>query len=290
MQTVLATILGLAALLLVLWRVRFGPPPADVPRVLCFHKLSRRFLLEGTWTTPEHLAAIVDRLRARGYVFVDEARYLELLAARPADAAKHVLLTFDDGYAESVDLAHEVLTARGVPFLVFMVSDYAGRTNDWELGLGRAPARHLTWERVRELAAAGVDFGSHGASHADFTRLDGEAMTADLGRSRRAIEAATGRPVRTFSYPFGRCNDRARAAVREAGHEAAFSLYPRGRNARVDRFALRREAVYVVDPAWVVERKLRPNWLYALEEMKCRAFNATAVLVPILKPRRPGAS
>jgi peptidoglycan/xylan/chitin deacetylase (PgdA/CDA1 family) len=288
MTAVLATILGLAALLLVVWRVCFGPPPDDVPRVLCFHKLSRRFLLEGTWTTPERFAAIVDRLRARGYVFVDEARYLELLAARPAGAWRHVLLTFDDGYAESIDLAQRVLAPRGIPFLVFMVSDYAGRENAWELSLGRPPARHLAWERVRELAAAGVAFGSHTASHADLTRLDGAAIADDLARSSRAIEAATGRPVRTFSYPFGRYDARARDAVRAAGFEAAFSLYPRGRNTRVDRHALRRDAVYVIDPAWLVERKLRMNGLYGLEEMKCRAINATAVLVPLLMSRRRG--
>ena len=39
----------------------------------------------------------------------------------------------------------------------------------------------------------------------------------------------------------------------------------------------------VIDSAGTVERKLRPNLLYGLEEMKCRAINAVSVLTPLLK-------
>ncbi len=265
------------------WRVHFGYPPENTPRVLCFHKLSRRLLFEGTWTTPVHFTAIIDRLRERGYVFIDETRYLQLLESPEEGASRYVFLTFDDGYAETVDIAHEILSVRGVPLHVFLVSDFSGKENTWELSWRRPRATHLTWERVRELAEAGVTFGSHTARHADSTRVPYDAYVDELRRSRRDIEAATGRPVRTLSYPFGRCNDRCATAARDAGFSAAFSLYPARPNAEVDRYALRRDAVYVIDPVAVVERKLRPNMLYGLEEMKCRAINAVAVLTPLLK-------
>ena len=284
---ILAGALAIAAVVLlhIRWRVRYGYPPDSAPRVLCFHKLSRRFLFEGTWTTPGRFAAMIDRLRARGYTFIDEARYLALLDNPPHDASKQILLTFDDGYADTIDVAYEILSPRGIPFHVFFVSDYAGRDNDWDLSLGRPPVRHLTWERVRALAALGVTFGSHTASHADVTRLAPDALVDDLRRSRRAIEAATGRPVRTLSYPFGRYDARARRAAREAGFEAAFSLYPAHGNALTNRYALRRDAVYVIDPVATVERKLERNLLYGLEEMKCRAINAVSVLTPLVKSR-----
>jgi peptidoglycan/xylan/chitin deacetylase (PgdA/CDA1 family) len=287
--TVLVVALALALLLQLLWRVRYGHPPASLPRVLCFHKLSRRFLFEGTWTTPERFAAYLDRLRARGYAFIDESRFLSMLDHPQADASRHIFLTFDDGYADTVETAHEILAARGIPFHVFLVSDYAGRENTWDLSLGRAAVRHLSWERVRELSARGVTFGSHGASHADLTRLSPEERRDDLVRSRRAIEAATGRPVRTLSYPFGRCHRGCEQSAREAGFEAAFSLYPARHNADVSRFALRRDAVYLIDPVTTIERKLARNAFYGLEEMKCRAINAVAVLTPLLKrpPRAP---
>ena len=285
MLTAVLVALALVVAVHLIWLTRYGYPPETAARVLCFHKLSRRFLFEGTWTTPGRFAAIVDRLRARGYTFIDETRYLALLHAPAADAARCVFLTFDDGYAETIDLAQTILAARGIPFHVFLVTDYAGRENTWDLSLGRPPERHLSWDRVRELAATGVTFGSHTATHADLTRLDAAAMADDLTRSRRALEAATGSPVRTRSYPFGRYDARVQAAARGAGFEAAFSLYPRHQNTRVDRYALRRDAVYIIDPAAMTERKIERNFFYGLEEMKCRAINAVAVLTPLLKMR-----
>src|SRR5262249_43692502 len=155
---------------------------------------------------------------------------------------------------ETVEIAYRILSPLNIPFHVFLVSDYAGRDNCWDLSLGRPAHRHLSWERVGELARAGVTFGSHTASHTDVTRISPGALLDDLHRSRRDIERATGRPVRTLSYPFGRCNAAATAAARAAGFAAAFSLYPKGNNARVDHFALRRDAVYIIDPVATVMR------------------------------------
>lgn len=281
--TVIVLVVGVALGLHFYWRVHFGYPPENTPHVLCFHKLSRRFLLEGTWTTPVHFMAVIDRLLERGYVFIDETRYLSLLDAPEPGASRSIFLTFDDGYADTIDIAHEILSKRGVPLHVFLVSDFAGEPNSWELSLGRPPVRHLSWERVRELSAQGVTFGSHTATHADSTRVPYDEYVKELRRSRRDIEAVTGKPVRTLSYPFGRCNERCTSAARDAGFEAAFSLYPRRHNSKVDRYALARRAVYVIDSVGTVERKLRPNLLYGFEEMKCRAINAVAVLTPLLK-------
>lgn len=282
--------LAVPAALQVAWRLRYGYPPRGLPRVLCYHKLSSRFCWEGTWTTPSRFAATIDRLLERGYTFVDEPRFLASLDDGPrAEASREILLTFDDGYEHLLHTALPILSPRRVPFHVFLVTDYAGRANGWDLSLGRRPFRHLDWSQVREMAAAGATFGSHSATHTDLTRLDPAALAADLDRSRRAIEDALGAPVRTLSYPFGRYDGRVRAAAREAGFAAAFSLYPGHANAHVDRYALRRDAVYVIDPVSMIERKIEPNALYGLEEMKCRAINAVARLTPLLKPGRASA-
>lgn len=283
--TIAGVILGVPVALHAVWRAKYGYPPDHVPRVLCFHKISRRFLFEGTWTTPARFAAVIDRLRARGYTFIDEAQYLAALEAPPADRSKQVFLTFDDGYTDVHDVAWPLLAERGIPLHVFLVTDYAGRENDWDLSLGRPPFRHLEWSVVREMSARGVTFGSHTASHADLTRLTRAQALADLERSRKSIEDATGKPARTLSYPFGRYHAMAQETARAAGFQAAFSLYPAHRNAITDRFALRRDAVYVIDPAAMIETKLARNPLYGIEEMKCRAINAVAVLTPLLKPR-----
>ena len=282
---VLAILAGAPLALHALWRARYGYPPDHIPRVLCFHKLSQRFLFEGTWTTPKRLAAYLDLLQERGYTFIDESQYLAALDALPADRTKQIFLTFDDGYTEVRDIAWPLLSERKIPFHVFLVTDYAGRENRWDLSLGRPPFRHLDWPSVREMAAAGITFGSHTASHADLTRMSRGDARANLERSRADIADATGKPVRTLSYPYGRYHAVAQEAARAAGFEAAFSLYPAHRNSVTDRFALRRDAVYIIDPVAMIETKLQKKALYGLEEMKCRAINAVAVLTPLLKAR-----
>ncbi len=268
------------------WRIRYGYPPRTLPRVLCFHKISSRFCLEGTWTTPRRFAAMIDRLLERGWTFIDEAAFLHSLEAPDPANARRVFLTFDDGYAHLADTAFPLLAERGIPFHVFLVTDYTGRDNTWDLGLGRPRSRHLDAGQIAGMAAAGVTFGSHTAAHADLTRMVPDAMAADLLRSRDAVTALAGRPARTLSYPFGIYNDAVRSSAREAGYEAAFSLYPAHRNNVVDRFALRRDAVYIIDPAFAIETKLKPNAFYGVEEMKCRAINAVARLTPLLKSKR----
>lgn len=283
-----SVVLGIPIALYGVWRIRYGYPPDNVPRVLCFHKLSQRFCFEGTWTTPARFAAYLDRLRARGYTFIDEAQYLAALDAPAADRSKQILLTFDDGYTEVHDIAWPELSGRGIPFHVFLVTDYAGRENTWDLSLGRKPFRHLDWPAVREMSDRGVTFGSHTASHTDLTRAPQARVHQDLERSRTAIEDATGKPVRTLSYPFGRYSSATQEAARVAGFDAAFSLYPSHHNAVIDRFALRRDAVYIIDPVSTIETKFEKTPFYGLEEMKCRAINAVAVLTPLLKSRYPG--
>ncbi len=281
---VLAALAAAPVALHAVWCARYGYPPHHIPRVLCFHKLSRRFLFEGTWTTPARFAAYIDRLRERGYTFIDESQYLASLDGPREDRTKQIFLTFDDGYTEVHDIAWPLLSERRIPFHVFLVTDFAGRANTWDLSLGRPPFRHLSWSAVKEMAAGGT-FGSHTASHADLTRMSPGSARANLERSRKSIEDAIGKPARTLSYPFGRYHAAAQEAARVAGFEAAFSLYPAHSNSIIDRFALRRDAVYIIDPVSMIETKLQKHAMHGLEEMKCRAINAVAVLTPLLKSR-----
>ncbi len=297
MTALVIVIVALAALYLV-WRVRYGTPPPRWPQVLCFHKISDAFCWEGTWTTPGRFFGIIDRLLERGCRFVNVDEYLvaidELIfgdakgranGLTGSDDAKGrpLLLTFDDGYAELYDLVLPGLESRGVSFHTFLVTDFVGRDNDWDLSLGRRPFRHLDWRQIEEMSNRGVSFGSHGATHADLTRLGPDVVRTELVRSKAAIEDRIGGPTRTLSYPFGRYNDSVSDLARETGYEAAFSLYPSHRNTHFRRYAIRRNGVYIIDTAALVEAKLSSGPWFWIEELKCRAINGVAVLTPAFK-------
>jgi peptidoglycan/xylan/chitin deacetylase (PgdA/CDA1 family) len=278
---------AIVAVMLVLlyarWKARYRFPPADVPRILCYHKFSDRFCFEGTWLPRRRFVEQVDFLLGRGYRFIGEEEYYESLQRRTSENAKKILLTFDDGYEELFDVYVEDLVPRGIPILVFLVADFAGRENTWDLSLGRRPFVHLSWDQVREMADLGARFGSHGLSHADVTRLTTEGLCGEINDSRRFIGEQTGREILSFSYPFGRYDRRSKAAVEAAGYTGAFSLYPSHTNEYVDWFCLRRNGVYIIDTTVSLGWKLEGSCFFWFEEMKCRTINALSVLTPLLK-------
>jgi len=94
---------------------------------------------------------------------------------------------------------------------------------------GRVDARvagPLTWDQVREMAAHGMTFGSHTASHQILASTGADEVRNELVISRREIETHLDRPCWSFSYPNGEQSDFRAAdqdAVRGAGYECAFS-------------------------------------------------------------------
>ena len=104
--------------------------------------------------------------------------------------------------------------------------------------------RPMAWDHVKEMHAAGVEFGSHTVTHPVLTQLDDDALAFELRESRRHLETVLGGPVRALSYPFGGPADydaRVIGAARAAGYRLGAS-YIGGRNDHrlVAEFDLRR--------------------------------------------------
>jgi peptidoglycan/xylan/chitin deacetylase (PgdA/CDA1 family) len=63
--------------------------------------------------------------------------------------------------------------------------------------------RPMTWDEVRAMRAGGMEFGSHGATHAVLSQLPPEALVEELERSRRALRDYANSDGRVVSYPVG---------------------------------------------------------------------------------------
>jgi len=259
-----------------------GETPAPLPSVLAYHKVTG-FELGGTWVPPARFLRQIDALLDAGFRFIDEDGFLEALDGRRRGSRGEILLTFDDGYRCLLDHAVPALEARGIPALIFIPSAYVGEENAWELNLPGRHFRHLGWDEIADLERRGFSFGSHTRTHRDLTRLPDAEIREELARSKEELEARLERPVRSVSYPFGRSNGSVRVAAARAGYRAAFTLYPKRSAEGLNRFDLRREAVYVIDTAWTIRAKLGAGIPFMLEDFKGRAINALAVLTPLIK-------
>ncbi|HEY3481575.1 MAG TPA: polysaccharide deacetylase family protein, partial [Streptomyces sp.] len=164
-------------------------------------------------------------LRRRGLTGVGVG---ELLRARAAGAsARLVGLTFDDGYADFLDLAVPLLRWYGHTATVFVLPGRLGGSNDWDQEGPRKPL--LTADGIREAAAAGMEIGSHGLLHQDLTAEatpEDAVLAAEVADSRHLLRDITGTAPDGFCYPYGALDPRALRAVRRAGYGYACAVDP----------------------------------------------------------------
>lgn len=210
------------------------------PAVLCYHALSE------TWdhalsVPPESFEHQLTRLLRRGYRPASAERVVE-------GRSRLLHVTFDDAYT-SVRAALPILDRLGVPATIFACADHAedGRPLDvpeLRAEVGRAPAELATmaWAELRELAARGIEIGSHTVSHPHLTELGDAELHRELGESRERVEAALGQPCRLLAYPYGDEDGRVHAAAERAGYDAAFALP--GNEDRWTPFAVPRVGIY----------------------------------------------
>jgi peptidoglycan/xylan/chitin deacetylase (PgdA/CDA1 family) len=168
-------------------------------RVLTYHRFASRtrdpfavapalFADQMRWLADRGLAISLDQLRS----------FVAGHASLPLDA---VLVTIDDGFACTHDVALPILRDHGVPAVAFITTSLVGRR------LPEEPERYMTWEELAAVADGGVDIGSHAWHHRSLARVSADAVREEGARSRAALTERLGVSVDAFAYPFGTRGD-----------------------------------------------------------------------------------
>jgi len=204
--------------------------PTWLPIVM-YHRILER----GEQSAADPYSVSVDLLEAQldwfaSHSFAPVPLDLALQASAPGETRRFAV-TFDDGYADCLELALPVLRSRGIPATVFVVSKAVGGHADWARG---API--LSRDGVRELHSEGVFIGSHGRTHRRLASLPPSDLESEVLGSKGDLEDLLGAPVRHFAYPHHSFDAGAVEAVRDAGYDAAAG----GHEATHDRFNLHR--------------------------------------------------
>jgi len=132
-------------------------------------------------------------------------------------------ITFDDGYVNVLENAVPELLRHEFTATMFILSGLLGGTNQWDEG----PVWPLmSAGQVGELAAAGMEVGSHGVSHLRLAGVGADQLQAEVRESRESLGELMGSPIRGFAYPYGSMDAAARRAVRDAGYDYACAVLP----------------------------------------------------------------
>ena len=122
-----------------------------------------------------------------------------------------------------------------------------------QLEIGGAPEAgwaKLRWDDVREMARAGIEFGSHTLDHPILSYVDAEEARRQIRGSKERIESELGAPVKSFAYPNGRAGDFDETTIRiltEEGYDCAVTTVSGANDASTDPFALRRAGMWGED-------------------------------------------
>lgn len=194
-----------------------------VAPVLCYHRIGGPLELGVTRVGRSVFERQMTAVAKAGWKALTLAAFQDHLQRGVAPSCNELLITFDDGYATLAEHAYPVLADLGFTATTFLITDFVGRENTWDVRYTWHRLRHLDWPAIEQWRGRGFDFASHGTAHRRLTWLDDRAATDELGRSRETLVDKLGADAgRAVAYPFGAVDGRVERVAREAGYALGF--------------------------------------------------------------------
>lgn len=197
--------------------------PASAATVLIYHHFGDdRY--PTTNVSLENFREQMAYLLAHNYQVMPLAQMVRALTEGTPLPDRAVVITIDDGYRSIYDRAWPILKSFGYPFTVFLYVE----------GLEKGFSNYLTWEQVKEMQTAGVDFQDHSFGHERMANpppgLDDQGyrqwLSSDLIRSGRILLQRLGDRPPYLAIPYGEYSRELLEEAKKLGYEAIFSQDP----------------------------------------------------------------
>jgi peptidoglycan/xylan/chitin deacetylase (PgdA/CDA1 family) len=227
-------------------------------RVLMYHKFStgnRDFL---TVTTAQ-LGAQLAYLKSKNYQFVSAQNVLDFYLYNKPLPSKPLLLTFDDGYLNNVELAYPILKKHGAKATVFIPTAFVGKTNAWDNGTDNI----MSLEQLKNLDPSVFELALHSHEHRNYADLSVAEIASDVARNVAFFKENNLPYTPVFAYPYG---GRPKSATKTGmvytfktfSIEAAFRIGNRVNSFKIkDLYELNRIDVRGTDGFWGFKWKVK---------------------------------
>jgi peptidoglycan/xylan/chitin deacetylase (PgdA/CDA1 family) len=179
-----------------------------------------------------------------------------------------MVITFDDGFQDFYANAFPILSRYCFSATMFLPTAHIGETTRTFKGV-----ECLTWRQVRELGAAGIEFGSHTVTHPKLKSLTLKDLQYEIQCSKDAIEQELDGAVSSFAYPYAFPEtDRAftamlRSQLQEVGYENGVSTIIGTAGPADDQLFMKRLPVNSFDDNRLLRAKLESgyDWLHGIQ-------------------------
>ena len=231
--------------------------------ILTYHKVGERFDSSVCWRDHHRFLADISFYTSSGYK-LDTISNL-----RNINDKTNLAITFDDGF-EGIYRYRDLFKRKSIKTTIFLISDYIGKTDNWEISLLGLKFKHLNINHIKELAKDGHEFGSHTTTHKSLIELNDFSLKKELYDSKNRIEDLLENKTKSISVPFGRIDERVYEKCLEYGYENIISI---GKTAFLRDNLLRSKSVYLGDNNFVLNAKLGNNFFSKLEEKRLDIIN-----------------
>lgn len=223
-------------------------PPAPGLVILLYHRVGRRSPSRvdiPEWLFEEQMARLAED---PGVTTLDEA----LSAVGSWDDPARVVVTFDDGTADFVEIALPILVRHSVPTTLYVATGFV--EDQRPFARDGVPT---TWNALRDAVTTGlVTIGSHTHSHCLLDRTPPAEAAVDLDQSIELIGERLGIRANHFAYPKALLGTPAvREEVRVRFDSAAIAGTQPNPLPSPDRYCLNRSPIQVEDGLRFFERK-----------------------------------
>ena len=212
-QTIVnAIVRPLTVILILAWAL--PATAADSAVVLMYHRFGEsRF--PSTNIRVEQFEAHLSHLRDGDYSVIPLADVIATVKNGATLPNRAVAITIDDAYRSVYEVAFPLFKAYEFPFTVFVATDAVDQ---------KLPV-YMDWDQMREMAAQGVTFANHGATHDSLiARREGETNIEHLARARADVEKGWRRLTEeleplpgVFALPYGEYDAEVASLLHEMG-------------------------------------------------------------------------
>ena len=210
----------------------------------------------------------------------------ELINSSQSD--KVVAITFDDAYQSAYTHAYPVLKEINAPATIYVITDYVGEENLWDLNVGNIKFQHISWEELKELKENGWEIGSHTLSHRDLRKLNINDLKKELIESKNLLESKLNISVKSISFPFGKFGLREMDTAKAIGYTNSVVFYPLFKRIKEEHELLivKRLGVYLWDTKLFFKFKLSSGIPKLLEILKQNLLNLFSSITIFAQSRR----
>ena len=176
-------------------------------------------------------AVNVGNFREQMKLLKDSGRYGINVSQMLSNPGSGVALTFDDGCETDLTTALPILQEFGFRATSYITVGFLGKRG------------FMSRHQARELGETDVEIGCHSMTHAYLTDISESNLRVEIADAKKELEDIAGKPVKHFSCPGGRWDERVVRVAQDAGYESLATSEIGVNRSATNRYGLLRIAV-----------------------------------------------